>query len=232
MTNGEKKSQLRKYYLDKIPYQFRTEYNLQLMTRYIDALINSTAIFDNFLDILNIDKMEGKNLDFIGENLIGINRNSTPFLDITNNTIIEFTDIEFEELLFYEGEPQVQTVLNDVDYRIILKFALIVKTVYPSIGNLNTAFNNLAINGVSVFSNKSLTLSYTFNLGVISKTLIQNLKSKNLIPAPAGVSIQIWALPENKKFFNFPVFYDNNLPVYRPLEQGFNGLLYHPDYVI
>ena len=232
MTNEEKKSQLTKYYLDKIPYQFRTQYNLELIRVYINALINSGALFENFLDILNIDKMEGKSLDFIGETLIGIDRSSVPFYDVSNNAQIIFNDIIFEDFILYEGEIQENTVLSDVNYRIILKFALIVKNITFSLPNINTAFKNFFGNGVYVCSKKPLTLSFVFDSSVFSKVLIQNLKAKNLIPAPAGVSIELWYLPAGKKFFSFPIFYQNNLPVYREFEQGFGGILYHNDFLI
>ena len=211
MTNNEKKSQLRKYYLNLIPYQFRSEKNLELMGIYIDRLINASGIFDNLLDVLDIDKMEGKSLDFIGENIIGVDRSSVPFLDPPSGELL--------------------TKLNDVDYRFILKFALIVKNVYPSLPNIQQILDRFFLNQIWITSNKDLTVSYIFDES-IPLYIIQNLKMKNLIPAPAGITIELWKKPLNKKFFTLPVFYQDGLPIYKPFEQGFGGVLYHDSYKI
>lgn len=211
MTNNEKKSQLRKYYLNLIPYQFRSEKNLELMGIYIDRLINASGIFDNLLDILDIDKMEGKSLDFIGENIIGVDRSSVPFLDPASGVLL--------------------TKLNDIDYRFILKFALIVKNVYPSLSNIQQILDRFFLNQIWVTSTKNFTISYIFDES-IPLYIIQNLQIKNLIPAPAGVTIELQKKPLNKKFFALPVFYQDGLPVYKPFEQGFGGVLYHDSYKI
>lgn len=195
-------------HLGYIPRPHLTEYNIKIVEALLRPIADSMISIKQLADLPNIDKMSGAGLDFIGTNFIG---NLTRAVDPANYG---------------------NSYLIDTDYRIILKFAIIIKSTFPSIPNLRYAFNKLFGDGVVMIWERLLTIEYVIDTGSISSILINVLIEKQLIPKPAGINAIIIKRPPGKFFFNFPIGIDiNGKAIYKPYEAN-TGLIYGEKYVV
>lgn len=203
MTDGEVYENLVAEYQSLLINYFATEFNYELFRIWISALIDGSGIF--YLgDLLNVDLMEGANLDFIGENIVGINR---------------ACDVR------YDSEGAAYSILTDPEYRVIIKIALLFKNIKCTIPAIQRALLFVCGEGAYV-KESNLALDYIFDSTLIDRFLAQTIIQKRILPKPQAIPIKVYILENGQKFFNFPAYYnDAGVAVYNVFDAA-QGLVY------
>jgi hypothetical protein len=204
------------YYVDLLLYQYIN----QTKARATIATLVEAALCDllpkTIEQSFDLETAVGAQLDIIGE-YIGlvraidttIDRGIFTFQDDQNPApvLYGFTDYEDPalnvEVLFkqYIDTTNVINVLNDDEYRILLKLKSITNRSNHSLYDINQIVFGLFGTDILVYDQLDMTLSY-FVKSNISR-IIKIAAEQKLLPKPMGVGINIFALDDPTKVWGF-----------------------------
>ena len=180
MTNDEIKEKLEQEYLSLLINYFSTEFNMELFRIFINSLVEGSFLYSGLADILDIDKAEGAMLDFIGKNIVGLDR-SAP------ERVVEGETIDY---------------LFDSEYRTILKNGIFVKNIDYNATDIRTALSLIFGEGVYL-KQENGSILYVFDEAVVDTFLVEVIVLKNLLPRPEAISVDILMIPKNKEITPF-----------------------------
>lgn len=150
------------YYADLLPIQYRGKVKAQAT---IQALARQ-ALGDNIglaiQNAFNLEDSVGVQLDVLGK-YAGVDRD-----------------------LFV---PAGGVPLTDTDFRSLVFLALAVNNCRGSLQDIEELLFHFFGNGIKVFDNADMTLSYFFNASIGSITLLKAFVQLDLIPRPTGVGL-------------------------------------------
>jgi hypothetical protein len=207
MTNGEIYETLVSRYRSYLPNYMATPFNCDFFEIFIRQLIDSMPYY-SFIDLLDIDNPNA-NLDFIGQNFLGIDR-SAPSRTINGVVVNE---------------------LNNDEYRFLIKTKFAFKFIKtPSVYNIQQTLNSVFTDGAYIVETKNY-VRYVFEEGVIDNFVLSIILNKNILPKSIGMPIFVYILPTGEKFFNFPIAYKDGNAIYQKFESS-NGLVYGSKYQV
>lgn len=160
MTDDELKS----YYADLLILQFRSKPKAYATIKaLVDGLIQNQLPFD-LQDAFDIDTAVGAQLDILGEKYAGISRLVNTF---SSGTI----------------------VLNDSDYRKLVKMKLILNNSDSSLNDIQNLIATYFPDALQVFDTQNMRLSYYFDATYGSQDLAEAFVVQGLLPKPMGVQL-------------------------------------------
>lgn len=168
---------IKDYYANLLIIQYR---NLPNARGTIESLVGESYADGLSLDVLNgfdLETAVGEQLDILGK-YIGLNRQVKLFL------------------------PDQTTLLNDDDYRTLLKLKLITNNGRASTGEIKKSLYELFPQTIRVYDNRDM--SYTYFVSDTLQDLMKVIVSEELLPLPMSVEYRlIFVSKDVTKFFGF-----------------------------
>ena len=158
-------SDIENYYANLLILQYRT---LDKARAHIKALVRNAfanGLLKKVIDGFNIDTAVGKQLDILGK-YIGLSRNVKTILSDTGST-----------------------VLDDSDYRLLLKFKLLSNITFASTAQIRNALYELFPRSVRVYDNRDMTYEYVVSTQF--QNVIGVILAEELLPLPMGVGYNV-----------------------------------------
>lgn len=154
-------NEIKDYYANLLILQYRT---LEKARAHIKALVRNAyadGLLKKVIDGFNIDTAVGKQLDILGK-YIGLGRNVKTILSDSGST-----------------------VLDDNDYRLLLKFKLLSNITFASTAQIRNALYELFPQSVRVFDRRDM--SYDYVVSTQFQNVIGVILAEELLPLPLGV---------------------------------------------
>lgn len=177
----------RTYYSKLLIKQY---YNKTKAKNTVELLVGDNVdLYNNIIskinDTLNIDNAVGSQLDLIGQYL-GISR-------------------YFDNVVLEQSSPDYPPNRADDDtYRIILKLYMVNYYSLNSVKAISDAVYNYLNNNIVFINGNDMSINYIVFGDVENNNLITIIENnKNILPAPAGVSVKYIIDVETKKIFGF-----------------------------
>lgn len=147
----------------------------------------------------DIDTAEGKNLDIIGQ-YVGLNRVVRALIGDTNTNI-----------------------LNDEQYRLLLKLKLIKNTNFSSTSQLRAALYTLFPTSIRLFDNRDMT--YEYQLSAFWSELLNVLVAEELLPVPMALGYTASIVPNLLELYGYSDYggLNDNPNGYSSYDTGFRG---------
>jgi hypothetical protein len=209
------------YYVDLLILQYRRKPNAR---RTIAAFVREAVaglLFLKLADAFNLETASGKQLDLLAK-YIGLTRYyegmEAPhdYFGFANYERLEpqnpngFRDYEKEAvnsraIWFQYGFKQyASSLLNDEDFRTLLKLKIINNTTDTTLPGIMSALRRLFGHAITLTDNADMTLAYTVNGSVIE--LPKSVLEKTL-PRPAGTGVNVRIV---RPFFSFSRYTPQN----------------------
>lgn len=131
----------------------------------VQALITPVIMDQLPLDVqdsFNVDTAEGVQLDIVGKYL-GVERTGYSFTGAIN--------------------------LDDDEFRIIIKFAIVRNTNFSSLAVIQELMNTFFPGDFLVFDNQNMYMSFYFSTNIGSQQLAEKIVLEDLLPHPMGVGV-------------------------------------------
>lgn len=160
MTDDE----LKIFYADLLILQFKSKPRAYATIKaYVDMLIQNQLLFA-IREAFDIETAVGVQLDVLGEKYAGISRLVNTF---SSGTI----------------------VLNDSDYRKLVKMKLILNNSDSSLADIQNLIATYFPDALQVFDTQNMRLSYYFDATYGSQDLAEAFAAMGLLPKPMGVQL-------------------------------------------
>jgi len=160
MTDDE----LKIFYADLLILQYKSKPRAYATIKaYVDMLIQNQLLFA-IREAFDIETAVGAQLDVLGEKYAGISRLVNTF---SSGTI----------------------VLNDSDYRKLVKMKLILNNSDSSLNDIQNLIATYFPDALQVFDTQNMRLSYYFDATYGSQDLAEAFVALNLLPKPMGVQL-------------------------------------------
>lgn len=187
---------IQKYYEDLLIIQYKTQPKARAT---IGALVSQTGIPSAIINGFDLNTAEGKNLDIIGQ-YIGLKR-IVKALVIGTNT----------------------NVLNDDQYRLLLKLKLIKNTNFSSTGQLKAALFALFPTSIRLYDNRDMT--YDYQLSSIWSDLVNIIVAEELLPVPMALGYTATVVTDIVSLYGYSDYggLNDNPNGFSSYSEGFRG---------
>ena len=194
--------EVKEYYADLLILQYHSKNKARETVKLGAEIYMGDGLVFQLQDVLDIDEAEGKQLDIIGK-ILDCPRN-VPNLSKDEIEYFEFhkeggsNGFSTSEKLSkgYFKSPNIDYLngvtylLNDKDYRVLLKFKAIANRAQASWQFIDELFYNIFGNAISITNNKDLSITYNIANNLVSDGLLAAIELGYLEP-PIGIGSEI-----------------------------------------
>lgn len=156
-------TELQTQYADALIIQYRDKHKARATAELQSSIYNGDELMLKLKEILDVDIAIGDQLDLVGK-LVGIRR-----------------EVFADDLAGY--------VLNDEQYRMLIKFKIILNNMSATFGNIDLAVWNAFKGKVIIFWSDKMSLSYVVNKDDFF--LVDIARKLDILPRPLGYGIDI-----------------------------------------
>ena len=169
--------ELQNYYADLLILQYKTQPKARATIKALIKELYADGSLSEMVNAFNLDTAVGKQLDLLGK-YIGLSRQVAVNIGTSDTNI-----------------------LNDSQYRILLKLRLIQNTNFSSTSQIKTALYELFPSDIRLFDNR--TMFYDYQLSSDFNELVNVIIAEKLLPLPMGVGYTIQIVPDLKDLFGY-----------------------------
>lgn len=191
--------EFKEYYANLLILQYKNKPKARAV---IQALAEQIFGSGSALDMVNgfdLETAVGKQLDIIGK-YIGLKR----------------------QVKVNIGDSDTN-ILNDDQYRILLKLKLVQNTNFSSTAQIREALYALFPNEIRLFDNR--TMVYNYQLSTLFNDLVNVIIAEELLPLPMGVGYNISVVPDLLELYGYYGYdgLNDNPNGYSSYTDGFRG---------
>ena len=227
------------YYVDWLILQYRMKPKARKTIAAFAREVVADLLHLRLVEAFDLDTASGAQLDILGK-YIGLAR--TYITGELNQEYFGFADYDpknpqnpngFRDYksefinsrgvwLQYGFDTAKTALLDDTDYRALLKLKILSNTTDTTLPGMLAAVRQMFGNAVTLEDHKDMTLTYTVNASVI--TLPRSVL-ENTLPRPAGVGINVKIIRSRFAFWRYPHNdYNPKKPNPHPFNTGFRRL--------
>lgn len=158
-----------------------------------------TDLPDTIIEGYNLDTAKGIQLDIIGK-YVGLKRQVRALIGTTNTN-----------------------VLNDEQYRLLLKLKLVQNTNYSSTSQIRVALYNLFPTSIRLFDRRNMT--YEYELSTDWNELVNVIIAEQLLPSPMGIGVNVVSVEDLLNLYGYSDYggLNDNPNGYSSYSDGWRG---------